>query len=81
MSSLLQMTNGWELYELAVRKIVVEKKTRSLVEFRQLNKMLHLSANLSYKFLEKEKILSNSQLTAIQFISETSKQLESYFSI
>ena len=54
LSSLLQMTNGWEFYQLTVSKIVVEKKTRSLVEFRQLNEMLHLSANLSYKFLEKE---------------------------
>jgi len=48
------MTNGWELYELIVSKIVIEKKSRSLVEFRQLNKMIHQSANLSYKFLDRE---------------------------
>ena len=51
------MTNHWILYELTVRNIIVEKKNRSVVILRQLNRLVNLSANLAYKYLIKDEIL------------------------
>ena len=38
---LLQLTNGWELFELVVSKIVIGEKNRSLIQFRELNKIIN----------------------------------------
>jgi len=38
---LLQLTKGWELFELVVSKIVIGEKNRSLIQFRELNKIIN----------------------------------------
>ena len=78
---MFQMTNRWILYELTIQNILVEKKNRSVVIFRQLNRLVNLSANLAYKYLIKDEILfPKFQLKAVNFIANTTQKLETYFS-
>ena len=67
------MTNHWILYEFTVRNIMVEKKNRSVVILRQLNRLVNLSANLAYKYLIKDEILfPKFYFKAVNFIAKTS---------